>query len=73
MQMTVVKLAIRHAFYRTQMFITMCTKAPQSMFLAQGVRPSFTPIFIHSQALIVDDGPLAYLLGFLDHTHTDTR
>jgi hypothetical protein len=25
-----------------------------------------------SQALIVQDGPLASLFGFLDHTHTDT-
>jgi hypothetical protein len=30
-------------------------------------------IFIHSQALIVQDGPLASLSVFLDHTHTDTR
>jgi hypothetical protein len=29
--------------------------------------------FIHSQSLIVQDGPLAPLSGFLDHTHTDTR
>jgi hypothetical protein len=29
--------------------------------------------FIHSQALIVQDGPLASLSGFLDLTHTDTR
>jgi hypothetical protein len=29
--------------------------------------------FIHSQALIVQDGPLASLLGFLDHTHTHTH
>jgi hypothetical protein len=29
--------------------------------------------FSHSQALIVQDGPLASLSGFLDHTHTDTR
>jgi hypothetical protein len=28
---------------------------------------------IHSQALIVQDGPLASLLGFIDLTHTDTR
>jgi hypothetical protein len=28
---------------------------------------------IHSQALIVQDGPLACLSGFLDHTHTDTQ
>jgi hypothetical protein len=30
-------------------------------------------IFIHSQPLIVQDGPLTSLSGFLDHTHTDTR
>jgi hypothetical protein len=29
--------------------------------------------FIYSQALIVQDGPLVSLSGFLDHTHTDTR
>jgi hypothetical protein len=29
--------------------------------------------FIHSQALIGQDRPLASLFGFLDHTHTDTR
>jgi hypothetical protein len=29
--------------------------------------------FIHSQALIVQDGPLASLSGFLDHTYKDTR
>jgi hypothetical protein len=34
-----------------------------------------TPVLhiIHSQALIVQDGPLTSLSGFLDHTHTDTR
>jgi hypothetical protein len=30
-------------------------------------------LYIHSQALIVQDGPLACLFGVLDHTHTDTR
>jgi hypothetical protein len=30
----------------------------------------FVRSFIHSQALIVQDGPLASLLGFIDHTHT---
>jgi hypothetical protein len=28
---------------------------------------------IHSQALIVQDGPFASLFGVSDHTHTDTR
>jgi hypothetical protein len=32
-----------------------------------------TDTFIHSQTLIVQDGPLASLSGFLDRTHTDTR
>jgi hypothetical protein len=31
------------------------------------------PKSIHSQALVVQDGPLASLSGFLDRTHTDTR
>jgi hypothetical protein len=29
--------------------------------------------FIHSQTLIIQDGPLASFSGFLDHTHKDTR
>jgi hypothetical protein len=29
--------------------------------------------FIHSQALIVQDGPLVSLSGFLDHTHIQTH
>jgi hypothetical protein len=28
--------------------------------------------FIHSPALIVQDGPLASISGFLDHTQLDT-
>jgi hypothetical protein len=34
---------------------------------------SLSTTSIHSHALIVQDGPLASLLGVLDHTHTDTR
>jgi hypothetical protein len=30
-------------------------------------------IFIHSQALIVQVGPLVSLSGFLNHTQLDTR
>jgi hypothetical protein len=29
--------------------------------------------FIHSETLIVQDGPLASLSGFLDHTHIKTH
>jgi hypothetical protein len=33
----------------------------------------FINSLIHSQELIVQDGPLASLFGFLDHTYIDTR
>jgi hypothetical protein len=53
--------------------LCVCHNIPVlNIFIFSFLSDLFLTPLIHSQALIVQDGPLASLSGFLDHTHKDT-
>jgi hypothetical protein len=62
-----------HSSYSMKLLWTFRNIFEELLAFIPAVIKFFFHSFIHSQALIVQNEPLASLSGFLDHTHTDTR